>query len=262
MRRSARYALAIFSVGLVVCLKLLFWPHLVHGAPFVMFFGAVLLTANYAGRAPAVVAALLSAVAANYYFMSPTHTWDLSLPNLIQTSLFVLEALVISEVSARWRESEGEARRQRDLLHTTLLSIGDAVVATDRSGRVTLMNPVAESLLEVGQEEAEGRPVEEVFRIVSESTHEGLDSPVRQVLAKGVAVTLGDPTMLVSRSGAEIPIDDSGAPIRGADGLLAGAVLVFRDVTERRLAARALEDSARRYANVLENIKDGFAILD
>ncbi len=147
-------------------------------------------------------------------------------------------------------------RREREQLAwrwltTTLQSIGDAVIATDTQGRVTFMNGVAERLTGFPQAEARGRPLAEVFVIFSELTRELVESPVSKVLREGIVVGLANHTLLRSRLGAEIPIDDSGAPIRDEQGVIYGVVLVFRDVTlekraEKRRAflARAMETLA------------------
>ncbi|MEP6539792.1 MAG: DUF4118 domain-containing protein, partial [Bryobacteraceae bacterium] len=262
MGRFARYGLAFGSVALVVCLKLYFARFLGEGVPFLLFFGPVVLTASYAGKGPALAATVFSAAAANYFFVAPLHGLGVPAAGTIQTIVFVVEGVLISEFAARWRQSETEARLQTNLLRTTLLSIGDAVVATDAAGRVTLMNPVAEELTGFGQEEAEGKPLDNVFRIINEGTREIMANPLLRVLETGEIAGLANHTLLISRKGDEIPIDDSGAPIRGSDGVLAGAVLVFRNITERRNAAREIEEAARRLSSVLENIGDGFAILD
>ncbi len=262
MRTASRYGLAICSVSLVVCLKLAFPAYLGAAVPFLLFFGPILLTASYAGRGPAALATVLSAAAAGYFFLTPSFSFSLAGPGVVQLAVFLLEGAVITEMSSRWRTSEQAARLQRDLLRTTLLSIGDAVVTTDAAGRVVLMNPVAETLLGYGQEETEGKPLDDIFQIVDETSREQVPTPVRTVLAKGSGPGLAAHSLLISREGKEIPIDNSGAPIRGSDGVLEGAVLVFRDTSERRTAAREVEESARRLSSVLENIRDGFVILD
>jgi PAS domain S-box-containing protein len=122
----------------------------------------------------------------------------------------------------------------RDLLHTTLTSIGDAVVATDAAGKVTFMNGVAESLTGWKQAEAQGRSLQEVLSLINEETHLAVDNPADKALREGVIVGLANHTVLISRDGVERPIDDSAAPIRNARGETIGVVLVFRDVTERR----------------------------
>jgi PAS domain S-box-containing protein len=116
---------------------------------------------------------------------------------------------------------------------TTLRSIGDAVIATDATGAVTLMNPVAERLTGWSEAEARGKPLATIFRIINEHSRKPVESPVDKVLALGVVVGLANHTVLIARDGREIPIDDSGAPISAGDGVQ-GVVLVFRDVTEKK----------------------------
>jgi PAS domain S-box-containing protein len=134
-------------------------------------------------------------------------------------------------------EQQDEAQR---LLATTLRSIGDAVIATDSEGLVTLMNPIAETLTGWTEEAARGKPLDDVFCILCEPTRAPAESPVAKVLREGRVVGLANHTVLRSKSGAEIPIDDSGAPIRNESGRILGVVLVFRDAThEKRDRARS-----------------------
>ena len=120
----------------------------------------------------------------------------------------------------------------------TLQAIGDAVIAADSRGRVELLNPVAEALTGWTNEEARGRPLEEVFRIVNEETGAEVESPMARVLREGVVVGLANHTLLLARDGRKIPIADSGAPIRDESGDVTGVVLVFRDQTKERLNQR------------------------
>jgi len=128
-------------------------------------------------------------------------------------------------------ERETEAR---GYLLTTLRSIGDALIATDPLGSVTFMNPVAVRLTGWTEEEARGRPLDDVFPIFSEKTRKKAESPVSKVLREGTVVGLANHTVLRSRKGIEIPIDDSGAPIRDEAGRLLGVVMIFRDVTREK----------------------------
>jgi PAS domain S-box-containing protein len=121
-----------------------------------------------------------------------------------------------------------------------LYSIGDGVLAADDRARVTRMNPVAERLTGWPEREAIGRPLGEVFRIINEETRAEAPNPVDRVLSEGVVVGLANHTALISRDGTERPIADSGAPIRDAQGVTRGAVLVFRDVSEERRTDQAL----------------------
>jgi PAS domain S-box-containing protein len=116
----------------------------------------------------------------------------------------------------------------------TLSSIGDAVIATDTNGNITFLNHVAESLTGWRREEAEGRPLQEVFNIVNEETRETVENPAMRAIREGIVVGLANHTALIARDGTERPIDDSGAPIKDSDGKILGAVLIFRDVTDRR----------------------------
>jgi PAS domain S-box-containing protein len=118
-------------------------------------------------------------------------------------------------------------------------AIGDAVIATDNQARVTFVNPVAEALTGWPLADAVGRPLAEVFRTVNEQTRQPVEDPAAKVLRLGTVVGLANHTALLARDGRETPIDDCGAPIIDDPGAIAGVVLVFRDVTQRRGAEEA-----------------------
>ncbi|CAN5720038.1 hypothetical protein BH09MYX1_BH09MYX1_00470 [soil metagenome] len=152
----------------------------------------------------------------------------------------------------RRRQAEAEARQQAEQLRVTLSSIGDAVIVTDAEGRVELLNPVAQALTGWTPEEATGKLLPNVFRIVNEYTRQPVDNPALRALQEGVVVGLANHTLLVAKDGKERPIDDSAAPIRSAEGALFGAVLVFRDVTQRHEA----EEQLRRSEQKLRQLAD------
>src|SRR5262249_14232441 len=149
------------------------------------------------------------------------------------------------------KRAEETLREEKARLHATLTGIGDAVIVTDAESRVTLMNPVARALT-CWNEEATGRPLEEVFRIINEQTRQPVENPVSQVLREGTVVGLANHTVLIASDGSERPIDDSAAPIKDAQGRVIGVVLVFRDRTERRRTEEALRKSEERLAAELE----------
>jgi len=127
-----------------------------------------------------------------------------------------------------------EFERQRGVLHAALASIGDAVIVTDERGFVSFLNPVAEGLTGWSVADAQRQPLSHVFRIVNERTRAPVENPVDKVLQTGFTQGLANHTVLLTRGGGEVPIDDSAAPIRTPDGRIVGVVLVFRDITERR----------------------------
>jgi PAS domain S-box-containing protein len=140
---------------------------------------------------------------------------------------------------AREKAARDTVEEARNSLATALESIGDAVIAADAAGNVTIMNPVAEKLTGWPLDEARGRPLRAVFHIINEDTGRVVESPVDRVLREGVAVGLGNHILLISRDGAETPIHDSAAPIRNGEGHVRGIVLVFRDASaEARESAR------------------------
>jgi PAS domain S-box-containing protein len=136
--------------------------------------------------------------------------------------------------------------KESELFATTLRSIGDAVIVTDAQGRITFVNPEAERLTGLTQSEAAGQPLPDVFRIVNEETRNNVENPVDKVIRSGGTVGLANHTVLIDRNGIERPIDDSAAPIIRAGGEHLGVVLVFRDITERKQAEKALHEEARR----------------
>ena len=139
---------------------------------------------------------------------------------------------------------ERELRESQRWLATTLRSIGDGVIATDWQGRLKFMNPMAEALTGWSQAEALGQPAELVFNIINSKTRQRVVSPIGRALQEGRVVELEDNVLLVTKSGAEIPIDDSAAPIWDDKGNIDGAVLVFRDIAQHKHA----EEKLRQFA--------------
>jgi PAS domain S-box-containing protein len=138
----------------------------------------------------------------------------------------------------RQRGEESYAREQ--WLNTTIRSIGDAVIACDTDGNIVFMNLIAEQLTGWRENEARGLSLHKVFPIFNEDTRAIVENPVDKVRRLGTVVGLANHTFLVSKSGGEISIDDSGAPIRDSSGKMIGIVLIFRDITERRMSEGAL----------------------
>jgi PAS domain S-box-containing protein len=164
-----------------------------------------------------------------------------------------LTAVEMRELAAGFQRSlEREQARAAELARseerwaTTLASIGDAVMATDAEGKITFVNSVAESLLQLNAGECTGRPSNDVFRLVHEQTGAAVESPICKAIRLNRVIELGNSVALLGNKGARTPIADSAAPIRDASGKMTGVVLVFRDVTERRSRERERSEALAR----------------
>ncbi len=145
----------------------------------------------------------------------------------------------IADITER-KLAEIRLSEEKEKAQVTLQSIGDAVITADANGCIEYLNPVAEGLTGWETREAAGRPVSEIFQVLSETTRQPLDSPILRCLREGRLVELIEPSLLVNRRGQEISIQDSAAPIRDRNGRLVGAVMVFHDVSQERRLQRAL----------------------
>ncbi|MBV1892112.1 MAG: PAS domain S-box protein [Gammaproteobacteria bacterium] len=167
-------------------------------------------------------------------------------PHLRGKSPDELDILVeaLSAMQKQMSQSVLELRKSEENLALTLDCIGDAVIATDREGLVTRMNPVAEEMTGWTLSEAAGCSVRDVFPIVDASTLEPIANPVHQALTTGKVVTLSNHTTLLAKNAVEYQIADSAAPIRNGKAII-GAILVFHDVTEQYRMRQALQEKER-----------------
>jgi len=170
-----------------------------------------------------------------------------------------VQSIILDETEKK--EAELALDREKEWLSITLKSIGDAVIATDDSGKITLLNIVAEELTGWKNDDAVGRPLTDVFRIINENTKKVCENPVKKVLESGIIVGLANHTALIGKEGEEIPIEDSGAPIRNNDGDIIGVVLVFRDVREKKSAQKALRESEKKYRTLFHSANDGIFLM-
>jgi PAS domain S-box-containing protein len=257
------YAVAVAAVAVATLVRLALDPALEDNHPFITYFVAVAAVAWF-GRTPhAVVTLVAGGVVACYLFVPPRYAFAPTDPDvlLVMGLYFVVGGMVVVMSHTMRRAAAAEADH-KERLRTTLASIGDAVIATDRDGTVTYLNAVAESLTGWTNAEAVGLPLTQVFRIVNESTRQPVENPAERALKEGVVVGLASHTILISRDGTERPIEDSDAPIRCKDGEIVGSVLVFRDISERRRLEGERQEAQERVIATLENITDAFTRFD
>jgi PAS domain S-box-containing protein len=169
------------------------------------------------------------------------------------------ELLAAKEVLERQTE---ELQQQREWFEVTLASIGDAVITTDINARITYLNPVAETMTGWSSSQAKGEPLERVFHIVNEHTRQIVENPIGKVLQTERVIGLANHTALIGKDGRVIPIEDSAAPIRDTRGKLAGAVMVFHDVSERRAAEIALRATQGRLRATFDQAAVGIVVAN
>lgn len=231
----ARYPIAVGAAILAIVLRLAMDPVWGMRLPYLTLFPGIMLSAWLGGFWPGVVTTLVCAAAAEYFWIEPSRTWAMTdRTDLLGLVVFVAVGGVISALNEAWRRSTAGVAESEERLRVMLMSIGDAVIATDEQGRVTQLNVVAETLTGWTAAEAIGKRLEEVFVIVNEHTRRPTENPIGKVLREHVTVGLANHTVLISKDGRETPVDDSAAPIKTAEGHVIGAVMVFRDVSERR----------------------------
>lgn len=222
--------------------------------PFIAFVPAVTLACWYGGRRPGILAAALAAFAANWH--AGAHGPVFRVDDPISFGILLAATAAIVAVVDALQSARRQASKARDVLATTLASIGDGVVMTDEHGAVVFLNPEAERLTGWTRADARGRPLSEVFAIVNETTRAEVESPALRAMREGLVVGLANHTILLARSGEERPIDDSAAPIRDPRGEVVGSVLVFRDVTARRREEREREELRRDLAARVEELRE------
>jgi PAS domain S-box-containing protein len=156
-----------------------------------------------------------------------------------------------SPVKSTSQTETRQTKQQRKWFEVTLDSIGDGVITVDVDGKVTRLNPVAEALTGWKNADARGQPLESVFHIINEDTRVEVENPALRAIKDGVIFGLANHSLLITRDGNEISIDDSGAPIKSGGDML-GAVLIFRDITERRRG----EQARMRLAGIVDSSED------
>jgi PAS domain S-box-containing protein len=237
------------------------------GVPFITYFVAALILAWYCGFFSATLCVVLGSIVGSRYFLVHDHPgtilatsndWTAVIGYAIVALLVSLLLHLLRTAFERNKAAENAERQQRRWFEATLASIGDAVITTGLDGRVVHANSVAQAMLGWTESDMSGRPLDDFFHVIDEVSGEKLESPVPAVMKTGKVVGLPERSALKGRDGRTIPIDDTAAPIRNAEGRITGTVLVFRDVTARRRA----EETVHLLASIVESSQDAIITHD
>jgi PAS domain S-box-containing protein len=242
---AARYFIAAAAVAIAGLahwrLSVAFGPM----PPFVLIYPTVLLVALFVGGGPGILAIILSALLAVYWLFPPAGSFALeSTADLIALSVFMGTSVVLCVLAERMRRvkwAQIVAGRQMELLSVTMASIREGVIATDIEGRVIFLNEAAETLLGCKWPDVERHPLESVFKIANAASHEPLTQLVSQVSRAGTLLGDGCDIELLAKNGTILPIEVSGVPLRSEGGNVYGAVVTFRDCSERKRAEKELQ---------------------
>ena len=257
---SLRYGIAVAAI---VCstASLLLVPMIGRSGAAIPFF-VVLISTWFGGLGPGVFTIAVGVVL--YLIVLINRGSSFPAWQILQIAFFVAGGAMITALVEVLHAARRRAEANERWLSAVLSSIGDAVIATDAQGRVSFTNSVAQSLTGWADGEAKGKPLWDVFAIVSEEDRRPVESPVDRVIREGVVVGLANHTTLIARDGTERPIADSAAPIKDHDDKIVGVVLVFRDVTDARRHQQerecllAAEQLARSEAEAANRAKDRF----
>ena len=149
----------------------------------------------------------------------------------------------MTDITERKR-AETRVFEEKERAEITLQSIGDGVITTDADGKVDYINPVAQDLTGWDMRSARGTAINDIMMIVNEHTRSSVENPVLRCLKEGRVITLADNSVLITRNGDEVPIQDSAAPIRDRIGNIIGSVMVFHDVSKESRLFRQLSYQA------------------
>ncbi|MAS34369.1 MAG: hypothetical protein CL610_10200 [Anaerolineaceae bacterium] len=232
------------------------------GFPLFFYWPVVILAGWIGGLGAGLFAAILAIISTNYFILPTRFTFTARAIDFVLLLLFAAITVFMSWLRQREQRAQALIRQQQLEMQITLSSIGDGVIVTDAFGCITFINSVAERLTGWPQADALNQQIESVFHIVNEDTREPTANPLIEALKQGVVVGLANHTVLISRTGEEWPISDSGAPIRDTNNQIIGAVIVFRDVSDERHYQRQLEASEERYRNLVDNATDIIYTLD
>ena len=254
---NLRYGVALIGVALATAIRLLLSSILVARLPFTAYLLTSILVAIYCGLGPALMAVALGAVVGTVLFVIPNAATTQSSVQFLVAGYAVLAAglvvliKIIQDARTKAEQNAQALVDSRERLATILASIGDAVIAADLDGRVTFLNGVARSLTGWTDAEASGKPIQQLFKLVDESSHQP-ENLVARVLIEGSTVGSRRPATLIARDGTEVPVEENSSAIKNSDGRVTGVVLVFRDITQRKKTEQALREKEERFRTMAD----------
>lgn len=258
-RNLEDYLFALSAVAVAAIVTALIWPP-PGTAPPAFFYVAVAAAAGRGGRGPGLAAVIGSALVVASFFPPAYGPLPPSRNSTSSIAVFLGASALIGWLASSRRGSREGERAFHQWLREFMEPIAEAAVFADSQGRITHLNPLAQRLTGWSSDEARGRPAGEVVRLVDERTRDRRD-PIAEILATGRAAAPAD-SILISRTGAEVPVSEAGSPLWEAPEKLWGAVMVVRDVPRRKLAEEALRVGEERYRALFNSVDEGFCVIE
>ncbi|HZM92340.1 MAG TPA: PAS domain S-box protein [Vicinamibacterales bacterium] len=246
--------LALIFTAVAIALRWLLDPWLGDTYPLATLYGAVAAAVWVGGQGPAALAAISGYLACDYLFIEPRGSFGLpNTPTFVGALVYFATSGIIIALGNAVRTARRNVHWHDELLRTTLGNIDDGVITTDMSGRITSVNPVGETLLGWRQRDARGQLLSDVFHVIAEDSRAVIENATTQVLREDEAVAFADHCVLIAKDGTERPIENRASPLRDERGHIIGCVLMFRDATEKRNAAVAVQRSEREFADFFDH---------
>lgn len=247
------------AVGLLICSILIKeLLNFTQQTPLILLLPVIAIATVVGGRGPGLFATTLSAITVNIFFLSPEGYWTNTPSSLYLTAIYFLEGVIVVLILESIKDSRAEAWGEREKFLTTLKSIDDAVIATDTTGYITFINPSASRFTGIVADDAVRKKLGEVFRIYNPDGKRKLLDPVKQVVRSNRPTMQSEESYLISKSGKRYQIDYSISPIHEKDGKLIGAVLIFRDISQRGF----LREGMGRMATIVNSSQDAIYSID
>ncbi len=220
--------------------------------PLLLLLPVIVMATVVGGRGPGVFASLITAAAANFYFLGSDRQLSFAVDDVYLTLIYLVEGLVVVLVIESVKRSRLLVWDEREKFLTTLKSIDDAVIATDTTGCITFINPSAMDVSGLTIEQAISKKLTAVFKIYSLDGKRKVINPLRKIVRSNRTTVESEESFIHTNNGNRIQIDYSLSPIRNREGEFIGTVLIFRDITQRAFVNEGLG----RMATIVNSSQD------